>query len=218
MGERYSLRWTAWKVFIHPRHACVALDEALEVKMDLEKRLQETLDLLEEQRLEKVRISEEMTEMRHRLVAKERELESVRIELDRVRQELDEQESVDQKLEEFEKMLSGVESMKRGYEKRISTLEARLRDATAKLGRNDNYDLVDTIDMMAGVSCSNDNCIVWKPDVSDVLHDKAVPNDLHMSRSKSRKFNSERGGSAFPESLSKPGLPDDWLLSLPDDL
>lgn len=117
--------------------------------MTTDEKLRETLDLLEEQRRECVRLTTSLTELSERLITKENELVTVRRELDMARADLAEHESVDAKIAAFSKELSKVELMKRNYEKTITMLRGRLTDARRRLGEQDNYDLFETIRMDA---------------------------------------------------------------------
>ena len=151
----YCLNWTPWRVWAHPCKACKAITDAGMTEMNLDNKLKEALEFADRQRTECQRLTVDMAEMSRRLLQVESELASTRAELSKARAILDEQESVDIKLAEFNRMLSKVEDMKRSYEKRISTLEARLRDARARLGKEDNYDLFESIDMKKGLNAVN---------------------------------------------------------------
>lgn len=149
MAAGFVIDWTTWRVWRHPRMACHALDQLTTDLMTTEEKLRETLDLLEEQRRECVRLTTSLTELSERLITKENELVTARRELDMARADLAEHESVDAKIAAFSKELSKVELMKRKYEKTITMLRGRLTDARKRLGEKDNYDLFETIRMDA---------------------------------------------------------------------
>ena len=99
-------------------------------------------------------------------------------------------------------MLSKVEDMKRSYEKRISTLEARLRDARARLGKEDNYDLFESIDMKKGL-----NAVNRKKSMAPVSPVKRKREAILLENS-SRDVGSPRK-EAQPEKRA-PGLPEEF--------
>ena len=155
MAGGYCLRWTAWRVWLHPYKAQRHMEEADSVQDNLQKRLDEALELLEQQRkataiqtFRGAELSRQLTEIDKRLADEHRELEETRLKLTKALDSLAEHKSVDEKLAEFEKELSKVEDLKRGYEKRITELEARLGDARKRLAVADDSELVEPIDML----------------------------------------------------------------------
>lgn len=125
------------------------------MESDLQKRLDEALLLLEQQRKETSLQSFKVAELSRRLLETEknladehRKLEETRIELSKALSSLAEHKSIDEKLGEFDKELKKVETMKRNYEKRISELESRLGDAKKRLGEADDRELGESIDML----------------------------------------------------------------------
>ena len=210
--------------------------------MTTDEKLRETLDLLEEQRRECVRLTTSLTELSERLITKENELVTVRRELDMARADLAEHESVDAKIAAFSKELSKVELMKRNYEKTITMLRGRLTDARRRLGEQDNYDLFETIRMDAPaeepeknpippsnpISPSNPITPITPlnpdPDKDDAdeewLDEEATKRDAEVGRL-------DAALRVKPKKEPKPGElrvapgrqdDDDWLLSLPDNL
>lgn len=149
MAAGFTIDWTAWRVWRHPKMACHALDQLTTDLMTTDEKLRETLDLLEEQRRESVRLTVSLTDLSERLIAKDNELVAVKRELDMARADLAEHISVDEKIAQFNKQLLQFESIKRNYEKTINMLRGRLEDAKRRLGEKDNYDLFETIRMDA---------------------------------------------------------------------
>lgn len=149
MAAGFLIDWTVWRVWRHPKMACHALDQLTTDLMTTDEKLRETLDMLEEQRRESVRLTVSLTELSERLIAKDNELVAVKRELDMTRADLAEHISVDEKIAQFNKQLLQFESIKRNYEKTINMLRGRLEDARRRLGEKDNYDLFETIHMDA---------------------------------------------------------------------
>lgn len=149
MAGGYCIEWSAWRVWLHPHRALDAINEAEAMENDYEKRLEEALALIGEQKKECARLTNEVSELSRRCVANEAALSDTRRRLSAALDELADHESVDKKIAEFNKMLEGVEEMKRNYEKRIRTLEARLRDEKKRSGRDDASDILEPIDMKA---------------------------------------------------------------------
>ena len=109
--------------------------------------------------------------------------------------------------------------MKRSYEKRISTLEARLRDARARLGKEDNYDLFESIDMKKGLNAVNPE-ERHGASVTRKAKEKAIllENSSRDAGSPRKEAQPEKRAPGLPEEFPKPATPDDWLLTLPDSL
>ncbi|MBD5265322.1 MAG: hypothetical protein HDS48_07360 [Bacteroides sp.] len=154
MAGGYCLRWTVWRVWLHPFKALRRLLETDKTEADLRQRLDETLEMLEKQRketsIQSFKVSELLrllTDTDKRLADEHRELEETRLKLTKALDSLAEHKSVDEKLAEFNKELSKVEDLKRRYEKRITELEARLGDARKRLAVADDSELVEPIDM-----------------------------------------------------------------------
>ena len=215
----YCLNWTPWRVWAHPCKACKAITDAGMTEMNLDNKLKEALEFADRQRTECQRLTVDMAEMSRRLLQVESELASTRAELSKARAILDEQESVDIKLAEFNRMLSKVEDMKRSYEKRISTLEARLRDARARLAKEDNYDLFESIDMKKGLNAVNPE-ERHGASVTRKAKEKAIllENSNRDAGSPRKEAQPEKRAPGLPEEFPKPATPDDWLLTLPDSL
>ncbi|MDE6336713.1 MAG: hypothetical protein K2J63_13425 [Muribaculaceae bacterium] len=155
MAGGYCLKWTSWRVWLHPFKARQRLEEADQMENDLQKRLDETIKLLDRQRKEAsiqtfraAELSRQLADTEKRLTEQHRELEETKLQLMKAMDSLAEHKSIDEKLREFDRELSKVEAMKRGYEKRISELEARLADARKRLAEADDNELVEPIDML----------------------------------------------------------------------
>lgn len=225
MAGGYCIEWSAWRVWLHPRRALDAINSAEVMESDYERRLEEALALIEEQKKECARLTNEVSELSRRCVVSEASLAETRRRLSAALDELADQKSVDSKIEEFNKMLVGVEDMKRNYEKRIRTLEARLRDEKKRSGRDDASDIIEPIDMKAkdvpssrsassrnsssgsassrGRTSSNDE--TFTPRVEDIPEPKPpriiISDDKPVVTSDGKRRDS-----------------DDWLLELPPDL
>lgn len=155
MAGGYCLNWTPWRVWLHPHRAAERLEEAQQTEEELQSRLSETLNLLEQQRKETAMqtlrasdMSRQLGEAEQKLTDRYRELEETRIQLSKALDSLAEHKSVDEKLREFDRELEKVEQMKRGYEKRIAELQARLANAHKRLGDADSDELAEPIDML----------------------------------------------------------------------
>ena len=149
------MKWTSWRVWLHPFKARQRLEEADQMENDLQKRLDETIKLLDRQRKEAsiqtfraAELSRQLADTEKRLTEQHRELEETKLQLTKAMDSLAEHKSIDEKLREFDRELSKVEAMKRGYEKRISELEARLADARKRLAVADDNELVEPMDML----------------------------------------------------------------------
>ncbi len=156
MAGGFCVRWTTWRVLLHPFKARKQIEEANGMQDDLSKRLEEALEMLEKQRKECARITMDNVEMSRRLSECEFELSRTRSELATTKRKLAEAEdqlaehkSVDEKIAEFNKELTKAEAMKHSYEKRIAELESRLGDAKSRLSQADDRELLDSIDMTA---------------------------------------------------------------------
>lgn len=142
-NNKNETEWTAWQVWLHPRRACYAIDNAYIMENELSRRLEEALKDAETHRSESQRmageidtLSSKLKEHESALAQRDSELEEARAELKRTREclaeaeaELAERKDVETQIREFDEKLKGMENMKRGYEKRIRDLETRLRDA-----------------------------------------------------------------------------------------
>lgn len=155
MAGGYCLKWTSWRVWLHPFKARQRLEEADQMENDLQKRLDETIQLLDRQRKESsiqtfraAELSRQLADAEKRLTEQHRELEETKLQLMKAMDSLAEHKSIDEKLREFDRELSKVEAMKRGYEKRIAELEARLADARKRLAEVDDNELAEPIDML----------------------------------------------------------------------
>ncbi len=212
--------------------------------MTTDQKLRETLDLLEQQRLECVRLTTTLTDMSERLIAKEGELVAVKRELDIAKADLAEQISVDEKIAAFNKELSKVESMKRNYEKTITMLRGRLNDARKRLGEQDNYDLFETIRMDEPAPPRKDRTVnnpagttrdpaphqetkapeipeEVEEDVEDEwLDDIPTARDADVGRLDAALRHNPKKKPKLGEIIVEPGkqADDDWLISLPEDL
>lgn len=202
MAEDYCLTWNAWRVWFHPRRALDALEDAGFMQENLESRLDNTSALLEEQKNESLRLTEEAGELTRRLAEKETELEDVRQALEDTRRELRdvremlvEQKEIDRQLREFDAELTKVEAMKNRYEKRIAELETRLRDA-ARIGRR-------------GIEMGRHEAETELIDPSDP---ESMPVAPRCQAPEQRAPISERDRCRRQEAG------DDWLLELPEDL
>lgn len=224
------MKWTPWRVWTHPLKALEVIDKSEKTKEDLEKRLNETMELMENQRRECARLTSVMADMGERLLSREKELLTTRAELEKAREELEEQKSIDIKLGEFERMLTKVEVMKRDYEKRISTLEARLRDARAKLGSSDNYDLFEPINMETSLpvgselNLRNPAAVITRRQ-REVIEEAVNPErEIAQAlppaevRRRQKDAEEEKRAPGLPEVLPTPSASDDWLIGLPDSL
>lgn len=225
MAGGYCIEWSAWRVWLHPHRALDAINDAEVMESDYERRLKEAIALIEEQKKECARLTNEVSELSRRCVESENSLADTRRQLKAALDELADQKSVDSKIEEFNKMLEGVEDMKRNYEKRIRTLEARLRDEKKRSGREDSSDIIDTIDMKGNApsayrtssprssssgtassqSRTSSNDETFAPRVVDTPEPK--PPRIIISDDKPA-INSD----------GKRRDSDDWLLELPPDL
>lgn len=155
MAGGYCLKWTAWRIWRHPKRALMCIEESENVETDLQQRLDEAMLLLEQQRKETSLQSFRVAELSRRLAETEKRLtdehrvhEETKLKLTKALDSLAEHKSVDEKLEEFNTELKKVEDMKRSYEKRISQLESRLADARKRLGEADDREMADSIDML----------------------------------------------------------------------
>lgn len=229
MAEDYCLTWNAWRVWLHPRRALDALEDAGFMQENLEFRLNAANALLEERERESVRLSKESEELTRRLVEKEKEFEGVRRALEDTRRELGdvremlaEQDEIDNRLREFDAALTKVENMKRRYEKRISELEAMLRDALQRSRKYPDTELIDPADP--------ESMPVFERRPIDMSsrrglsEDIAVPEPSGIRKGKETRAGSPRppvrpkGTAAKSDSDNGQGPGDDWLLELPDDL
>jgi len=144
MIDNENMEWSAWRVWIHPREALDALDNADIMEKDLNRRLDEAQALVKSHKLEADRLSREMESLATRLeerdsqlAASHGELQALRNQLAALQSELAERKDVETQIREFDEKLKGVEDMKRGYERRIRDLEMRLRDAEVRRQRDD---------------------------------------------------------------------------------
>lgn len=211
MKGGYCINWSAWRVWLHPHVAFRVLNKSEKMEADQSRRLEEALKLIEEQKFECARLTNEVSELRRRYMEKDTLYVETKRALDNALDELKDHEDVERRLAEFDRMLSGVEKMKHNYEKRIRTLEARLRDAKIKSGREDDDELIATIDMTAR---------------DTPVKDFGPPPPMGMS--KSINNNSVGKRSSTPEELGADAdkafrdfyntKDTDWLLSLPDNL
>ncbi len=149
------MKWTSWRVWLHPFKARHRLEEADKMETDMQKRLDELMDLLERQRKETsvqtfraAEFSRQLADAEKRLTEQHRELEETKLQLAKAMDSLAEHKSIDEKLRDFDRQLSKVEAMKRAYEKRITELESRLAAARKRLGDIDDNELVEPIDML----------------------------------------------------------------------
>lgn len=208
MAGGYCIEWSAWRVWLHPHRALDAINEAEAMENDYEKRLEEALALIGEQKKECARLTNEVSELSRRCVANEAALSDTRRRLSAALDELADHESVDKKIAEFNKMLEGVEEMKRNYEKRIRTLEARLRDEKKRSGRDDASDILEPIDMKAKDHYKKP--AVAKPE-NIALHFEEQPKQRQprIVITDDKPIHTDDG---------KRRDSDDWLLELPPDL
>lgn len=225
MAGGYCIEWSAWRVWFHPRRALGAINDAEAMEADYEKRLAEALALIEEQKKECARLTNEVSELTRRCVVSEASLSETRRRLNDALDELADHESVDAKIEEFNKMLEGVEEMKRSYEKRIRTLEARLRDEKKRSGREDASDIIEPIDMKVKATP------IYRATSSRVSATKSVtpksqiPSDEEVFTPLVEDIPDHRPPRIII-SDDKPAVgsdgkrrdSDDWLLELPSDL
>ena len=228
-GGGYCIGWSAWRVWLHPRRALGAIIGAEAMESDYEKRLEEALALIEEQKKECARLTNEVSELTRRCVASEASLAQTRQRLNAALDELADQKSIDSKIAEFNAMLEDVENMKRNYEKRIRTLEARLRDEKKRSGREDTSDIIEPIDMKA-----NDTPAFrpsYRPSAQRASA-KAAASQSHKATPEEEVFapHVEDIPETKPPRIiindDKPAVTkdgkrrdsDDWLLELPPDL
>ena len=148
------MKWTAWRIWRHPKRALMRIEESENIETDLQQRLDEALSLLEQQRKETSVQSFRVSELSRRVADTEKRLTdehsahaATKLGLKKALDSLAEHKSVDEKLAEFNNELKKVEEMKRGYEKRITQLESRLADARKRLGEADDREMADSIDM-----------------------------------------------------------------------
>ncbi len=233
MEGGYCLRWSVWRILLHPRRALRALHEAEKGAADYTKRLNEALTLVEDLKMECGRLTNELGEVGRTYLKNKSSLEDTRRELADVRSKLDDQVSVERRLAEFDKMLAGVETMKRNYERRIRSLESRLRDEKKKSGRVNDDELLDSIDMGATHSLT---AAPPRNNDKDASYRKARQPKL-QARDEDGGGDSVNPGvqgpadiaphiiedSVFPdpddpENKSQKKDADDWLISLPPDL
>lgn len=208
------MKWTAWRVWLHPFRACRRLEEADKVENDLQTRLDDALQLLEKQRKETsiqtfqaAELSRQLAETEKELTARHHEHEETRLQLMRALDSLAEHKSVDEKLREFDKELSKVEGMKRSYEKRITELESRLASARKRLSQADDNELVEPIDMTdtrrfpVGPSKSRNNAMAPRP----VTAHQAIPRPSFINRSSSSPDNNPSTPvSSHPDAATSP--------------
>lgn len=181
------------------------------MEADYKHRLEEAFALIEEQKKECARLTNEVSELSRRCFESENSLAESQRRLEAALAELADHESVDRKLEEFDKMLSGVEDMKRNYEKRIRTLEAKLRNEKKKWGADDSDELIEPIDMRARGTAPSGR-------VSPRFGVIAPKEDI-SSKGGVGKGEDKVSGRRLPVDR-RPGKQeaDDWLLELPSDL
>lgn len=225
MAGGYCIEWSAWRVWFHPRRALGAINDAEAMEADYEKRLEESLALIEEQKKECARLTNEVSELSRRCLESESLLAETQRQLNVALNELADQESVDKKLEEFNRMLVGVEDMKRSYEKRIRTLEARLRDEKKRSGREDASDIIEPIDMKVKATPIYRATSSRVSATESVTPKSQIPSDEEVFTPLVEDFPDPRP-SRIIISDNKPTVgsdgkrrdSDDWLLELPPDL
>lgn len=230
MSGSYCLRWTPWRVWIHPRRAGRRLNEADETEEDLKKRLDEALALLEQQRKETAlqtfrtsELSRRLAETEKRLTDEHRDLEETRHELVKARDLLEEHKTVDEKLMEFDRQLSKIEALKRSYEKRIAELQSRLADARKRLAEADDNELVEKIDMSAADRIRALYCrpvSKRKPEPKPDMTLRPDPAPENNPDNKPDNKTDDKGADiakevAVPKKKAKRPY-DDWLTELPD--
>lgn len=131
MTDNTVTEWNVWRVWIHPRKALFALDEADIMENELTRRLEEAMAEAERLREESSRQTLHINDLSQRL-------EETLGRLKETEEELSERKDTETQLREFDSQLKKIEEMKRGYERRIRDLEMRLRDATAKPETDDD--------------------------------------------------------------------------------
>lgn len=213
MSDGYCLKWTSWRVWLHPNRASRRLAAAAKIESDLKSRLDETLKLLEQQRKETSiqtfqasEFSRRLAEIEKRLIDEHRELEDTKHELTKARDLIDEHKTVDEKLMEFDHQLAKIEDMKRNYEKRIASLKSRLADARKRLAVVDNNELEEKIDMSAAdrIRAMYQKKPIRRPlsELKPVIPEPEVKNKpIEKTEPKAKKTKR---------------LSDDWLGELPD--
>ncbi len=214
MAGGYCLKWTSWRVWLHPHRASRRLVAAEKIESDLKLRLDEALNLLEQQRKETSlqtfqasEFSRRLAEIEKRLIDEHRELEDTKHELTKARDLIDEHKTVDEKLMEFDRQLAKIEDMKRNYEKRIATLKSRLADARKRLAVADNNELEEKIDMSAA---DRIRAMYRKPVRKPLSEVKPIiPQPEPQTQSKPADTGEQKVKKANRR-------PDDWLEELPD--
>lgn len=210
MANGYCIEWSAWRVWLHPHKALDAINNAEVIESDYERRLEESLALIEEQKKECARLTNEVGELSRRCVGSENSLADTRRQLNDALREVDELRSVDQRLNEFDKMLEKVEDMKRNYERRIRTLESRLRDEKKRAQRDDSSDLIETIDMRASGTLAKEN-LSHGFGMTSPRRINSKPIDSTPRKILNHDSLDDKRGIKAQDS-------DDWLLELPNDL
>lgn len=179
---------------------------------DYQQRLEEALALIESQKLECARLTNEVSDLGRRCRDTEASLAETKRLLANALGELKEQEIRDKELAEFEKTLSGFEEVKRSYERKIRNLEARLRDANIKSKRAEDSDEL-LIDMSPDdYSYGGLFAPVIPPEPK-----KETPQPVSRKEPK-RKTIPIPETHDFAKKSPDSANPNDWLLSLPDNL
>lgn len=229
------MKWTSWRVWLHPFKARQRLEEADKMENDLQKRLDETIQLLDRQRKESsiqtfraAELSRQLADAEKRITEQHRDLEETKLQLAKAMDSLAEHKSVDEKLREFDRELSKVEAMKRGYEKRIAELESRLVSARKRLADTDDNELVEPIDML---EAARQRALIRKK-LEREEQKAAIPKPSEEPIPAPVIPEDEEIRPEIPESIQEPAVTaasflagtekkanrdyDDWLSELPD--
>ena len=187
---------TAWQVWLHPRRTLsrVREDAGRLEKMENERNYE---------RLQAEELRKENADLRERLLVSENTCLQLQSELLRMRSEQEYQQEMDRKLDALEEEFDRIEEMKNKYESSIASLRRRLADATDELKRLSGQS-VEPFDLLADAKEEN----IRKED------------KIEESRREMRQ--EDEGEDEDPSSDSsrhgKGSDPNDWLVSLPDNI
>lgn len=190
---------TAWQVWLHPRRT---LSSMREVAGKIEKMESE----LDNERIQGEALRKENADLRERLLASENARLQLQSELLQMRGEQEYQEEMDRKLEALEKEFDRMEEMKLKYESSISSLRRRLADATDELKRISGQS-VEPLDLLADLKRDDG--------AEEMTPRKEVENNHKEVEDKRNRLEEEPD---YPSRDKKGPDPNDWLVSLPDNI